>query len=154
MHKLSLKLAKITHLISDKKYKEKIDIAMIENSPLFDKKWYLAKYDDVRKRKMRAARHYYKFGFKEGRNPSPSFDNDDYLSRYPDVAASGMNPLLHYLQKGSKEGYTYTYARNTAVNELEEGFLSKIKYALEYPIRVKEEYDRLTAEIKALENIK
>lgn len=150
----ALKLKKMTHLISEKKYQEKYDIALIESSPLFDKKWYLAKYSDVRERKVRAAKHYYKFGFKEGRNPSPSFDNDDYLFRYPDVAASGMNPLLHYITKGSKEGYTYTYARNTAITAQEEGFWSKIRYALEYPIRVKEEYDRLTAEIKALENMK
>lgn len=150
----ALKLQKMTHLISDEKYQEKYNIALIESSPLFDKKWYLAKYVDVKKRKMRAARHYYRFGFKEGRNPSPSFDNNDYLFRYPDVAASGMNPLLHYITKGSKEGYTYTYARNTAVSGSENSLWDKIRYALEYPIRVKEEYDRLTAEIKALENMK
>ncbi len=149
-----LKLKKMAHIISEQKYQEKYNIALIESSPLFDKKWYLAKNPDVKKSKIGAAKHYYKIGFKEGRNPSPLFNNNEYLSSYPDVAALGINPLLHYLQEGQKKGYVYTSVKGRAALAEKETFFDRIRYVLEYPIRVQEEYERLKAEIKALENMK
>ena len=107
MNKFGLKLARLLHLISKDKYNEKRQIALIEASPLFDKKWYLNQNPDVKKRKMRAAKHYIKIGYKENRNPSPYFDGKDYLKRYKDIAKSGQNPLVHYLLHGAKEGRYY-----------------------------------------------
>lgn len=149
-----LKLKKVTHIINEQKYQEKCNIALIESSPLFDKKWYLAKNPDVKKSKIGAAKHYYKIGFKEGRNPSPLFNNNDYLAKYPDVAALGINPLLHYIQEGEQKGYVYSGVKGMTAQIEHKSFLEKVSYALEYPIRVQEEYERLKAEIKALENIK
>lgn len=149
-----LKLKRMTHIISEQKYQDKYNIALIESSPLFDKKWYLAKNPDVKRSKIGAAKHYYKIGFKEGRNPSPLFDNKEYLRNYPDVAALGINPLLHYIQEGEKKGYVYNTVKRKKTQVGYESFWSKIRYALEYPIRVQEECERLKAEIKALENMK
>ena len=149
-----LKLKRKAHILSEQKYQEKSNIALIESSPLFDKKWYLAKNPDVKKSKIGAAKHYYKIGFKEGRNPSPLFNNNDYLRRYPDVATLGVNPLLHYMQEGEQKGYTYNALKGRAAQVNSESFWEKVRYVLEYPIRVQEEYERLKAEIKALENIK
>lgn len=149
-----LKLKKVTHIISEQKYQEKCNIALINSSPLFDKKWYLAKYPDVKRSKIGAAKHYYKIGFKEGRNPSPLFNNNNYIERYPDVAERGINPLLHYIQEGEKKGYVYNAVKGLKTQIGYKSFWDKVRYALEYPIRVQEECERLKAEIKALENMK
>lgn len=153
MNTIGLKLTRFMHLISKKKYEEKRQIALIEASPLFDKKWYLSQYPDVKKRKMKAAKHYVKIGYKEGRNPSPYFNSRDYLRRYKDVAELNINPLVHYLLQGAKEGRSYKPAVKGMVLE-QYSLYDKIKSALTYPIRVAEEYDRLKAEIKELENKK
>ncbi len=153
------KTLRIFHIISKQEFKkrtasydDKCKIALISRSPLFDKKWYLEQNPDVRTKKQNAAKHYYKHGYKEGRNPSPYFDGNAYLRNNPDVADAGRNPLVHYLLDGKKEGREYQPSIKGAVSP--EPLLKKIKYILTYPIRVKEEYDRLLAEIKALENNK
>ncbi|MFC6669097.1 hypothetical protein [Marinobacterium aestuariivivens] len=86
---------------------ERQQLKLIEKSPQFDAKWYLAQYPDIAADKNFArepARHYLKFGGFEGRNPGPEFDSALYLQLYPDVRASGMNPLVHYLRFGRDEG--------------------------------------------------
>lgn len=79
------------------------DVELIRHSSYFNGAWYLQRYKDVKRRKMDPARHYLRYGAKEGRNPGPCFDTRGYLQRYPDVAASGMNPLVHYLRYGMQE---------------------------------------------------
>ncbi|MBR2273453.1 MAG: glycosyltransferase family 2 protein [Alphaproteobacteria bacterium] len=148
-----LKLERMTHLISKEKYDEKRQTALVEASSLFDRKWYLSQNPDVKSKKMKAAKHYVKIGYKEGRNPSPYFDGKDYLRRYKDVAKLGINPLVHYILHGEKEGRTYKPATKETLLQ-KNGWWEKIKSILTYPIRVKEEYDQLKAEIKALEKSK
>lgn len=154
-----LKTMRLLHLINKEKYNEKRYVELVKASPLFDTKWYLAQNPDVKARKISAARHYVKFGWKEGRNPSPKFDNNAYLAEYEDVAAAGLCPLVHYLISGSKEGRYYQSVDGVQGESSGAGFgfsslKEKLKYALEYPIRLQEECDRLKAEIKALENTK
>ena len=141
--------------MNKKKYNEKRQIEMVNNSPLFDRKWYLKQNPDVKAKKVGAARHYVKHGWKEGRNPSVKFDGNAYLEANADVKEADICPLVHYIISGAKEkrGFVgvdsvfnvqdekmYAYAR----------FGQKIKDILTYPIRVKEEYDRLNLEIKRL----
>lgn len=78
-------------------------ISLLEQSELFDAKWYLDKYKDVAKANINPAEHYIKFGAIEGRNPSPQFDTEYYVLTYPDITSSGLHPLLHYLREGIKE---------------------------------------------------
>ncbi len=156
MKNIGLKLARLIHLISKGKYNEKRQIALVEASSLFDKKWYLAQNPDVKKRKIGAAKHYVKYGYKEGRNPSPYFNTKDYLKRYKDVAKAGLNPLVHYLIHGAKEGRSYKPAVKGQVlkTAIKTSLWNKFCYVLTYPIRVKEEYDRLKLEIEALKSSK
>lgn len=83
-----------------KKYNDKKNIKLIKNSNLFSKKYYIMENPDI---KMDAAKHYYYYGYKEGKSPSYYFSNDSYLKLYKDVEKNGMNPLIHYLKYGNKE---------------------------------------------------
>ena len=77
---------------------------IIKKSGLFDERYYLKSYPDVRLGDIDPIIHYIKYGAREGRNPNPYFDTTFYLNRYEDVAKSKINPLLHYIMYGAKEG--------------------------------------------------
>ncbi len=76
---------------------------IIEKSGLFDVKYYLFTYPDVRLKDINPIMHYIKYGANEGRNPSKEFHTSFYLEMYPDVKKSKMNPLVHYILYGKKE---------------------------------------------------
>lgn len=82
----------------------KAKIALIEQSGLFDRSWYLSEYPDVAKSGADPVEHYLRYGAAEGRNPSPEFDTQWYLATYTDVAEAMSNPLVHYIKHGKKEG--------------------------------------------------
>ncbi len=71
---------------------------------LFDARYYLKQYPDVRRADIDPLIHFIKYGWQEGRNPGPSFDTRFYLETYPDVRQANVNPLIHYLQYGQSEG--------------------------------------------------
>lgn len=81
----------------------KDELEALRNSGLFDEKWYLEQYPDVKMLGMDPLEHYLWVGEKLGRNPSDKFDGSYYLMVNADVAATGMNPLLHYVRWGRKE---------------------------------------------------
>ncbi|MCF6172210.1 MAG: glycosyltransferase [Campylobacteraceae bacterium] len=96
----------------------------IKESGLFDVKYYLFTYPDIRKIGVDPIKHYLKFGAYEGRNPSAEFDTNFYLNTYSDVKELGVNPLAHYILYGKKEfrvpkklldaaGYTYKIPKFT-----------------------------------------
>ena len=76
---------------------------MIKKSGLFDSEYYLAKNEDVKKAKMDPIKHYLKFGWKEGRNPSAEFNTNEYLKKRTDVRIAGICPIVHYIQFGKFE---------------------------------------------------
>jgi len=88
------------------------DIALIDESGLFDRKWYIAEYPDVGALGMDPVEHYLRLGARLGRNPGPGFDTLHYLGINQDVAAVGVNPLLHYIRDGRKEGRSPTSRRH------------------------------------------
>ena len=79
------------------------DYNLLKKSDLFDIEYYLANNEDVKKAKMNPIKHYLKFGWKEGRNPSEKFDGNEYLDQRPDVRVAGICPLVHYIKFGIKE---------------------------------------------------
>ena len=93
-----LKIARFFHLIKKEKYNEKRQIEIVKKSPFFDAKWYLAQNPDVRAKKIGAARHYVRSGWKEGRNPGPNFNTNDYLREYPELFEKNCCPLFHYIE--------------------------------------------------------
>ncbi len=69
-----------------------------------DAAFYLAANPDVAAAGIEPAEHYWRMGWREGRDPSPWFSTGFYLAANPDVAAAGINPLWHYLVRGRVEG--------------------------------------------------
>jgi hypothetical protein len=71
---------------------------------LFDTRWYLDRYEDVRRSGVNPLLHYLLDGSREGRDPGPEFHTDFYLEANPDVRDAGVNPLAHYLSRGRQDG--------------------------------------------------
>jgi len=86
-----------------KRAKEYRNRKLIAKSGLFDEKYYLLRYPDIRKADIDPIKHYLKIGAKEYRNPSSDFDTKYYLENNPDVKDSGINPLVHYIKYGMYE---------------------------------------------------
>ena len=74
---------------------------------MFDAKWYLQQYPDVKTYKSGPAAHYLEYGWKEGRNPSERFDSKIYLNENLDVQNRQLNPLYHYEKFGKFEGRSF-----------------------------------------------
>ena len=123
----------------------------VKKSKLFNKKWYLKKYPDVKRAKVDAIEHYIVHGAPEGRNPSKYFDTKYYLNTYTDIKAAGMNPLYHYIIYGKGEGRTIRTVSGKTIKP-KRALKQKIKYAWEYPVRVHNEYHRLKDEIKKIKS--
>ena len=73
----------------------------VRRSPLFDARWYLETYEDVRRAEMDAALHYVLDGAAGGRDPGPGFSSSGWR------AANGLgleNPLLDHEDRGRPEG--------------------------------------------------
>ena len=79
------------------------DYNLVKKSDLFDNEYYLANNEDVKKAKVDPIKHYLKFGWKEGRNPSAKFDGNEYLNKRPDVRVASICPLVHYIKFGKDE---------------------------------------------------
>jgi hypothetical protein len=79
-------------------------VALVDQSSLFDRDWYLEAYPDVAASGIDPVRHYLENGWREGRDPGPGFSTTAYLKAHADVAAHGFNPLLHYVEYGHSEG--------------------------------------------------
>jgi glycosyltransferase involved in cell wall biosynthesis len=73
-------------------------------APHVDAAFYLSRNEDVRTAGMAAAEHYWRTGWREGRDPSAWFSTEYYLRTNPDVRTAGLNPLWHYLARGRAEG--------------------------------------------------
>ena len=81
-----------------------MDPALRTLAPLVDAAYYLAGNPDVRAAGMAPAEHYWRMGWREGRDPSPWFATDYYVRANPDVRVAGINPLWHYAVRGRAEG--------------------------------------------------
>ncbi len=68
----------------------------VRKSGLFDARWYLDQYPDVRNARIDPLHHFLRHGGTELRNPSAAFDAREYVRRYPDAATG--HPLLHFLR--------------------------------------------------------
>ena len=79
---------------------ETIRIRKIRKSIYFDSKYYLRQNADVAAAHLDPASHYYRFGWKEGRNASEVFDNDLYIKLNSGKIPEDICPLYHYITKG------------------------------------------------------
>lgn len=76
----------------------------IEESGLFDERWYRSQNPDVATSGLDALDHYLDIGGKEGRDPSPRFSTQRYYELNKDAPGSEHNPLLVYLGYPSLSG--------------------------------------------------
>ena len=81
------------------------EYTIIKKSKLFDKRYYLETYPDVRAAKVDPIEHYLNHGWREGRNPSENFQTDFYLSNYISDFSRDICPLVHYEKYGKKMGF-------------------------------------------------
>ena len=72
---------------------------IVKKSGLFDNVFYLKTYEDVRKADIDPLKHYIKYGWREGLNPSSTFDTNGYIEKNPDVVEKDLCPLLHVIFK-------------------------------------------------------
>ena len=120
------------------KLKRAQEVNLIKKSGLFDERFYISMYTDVRADafwEKNPILHYLTHGAIEYRKPSKMFDSLWYVENNPDVEESGMNPLIHYILHGRQEGrrthgnrYDYEtrdqreLLRHTVVNHLWGGY--------------------------------
>jgi hypothetical protein len=71
---------------------------------VFDKKFYLSSYPDIKDAGVDPIWHYAILGWMEGRDPSLYFSTRYYLDSNPDVREAGINPFYHFLTNGKSEG--------------------------------------------------
>ena len=89
-------------------YDEEI-ISKILKENLFDYDYYLEMNSDVKNSGVNPLKHYFTYGYKEGRNPSKKFDNNFYKNKYMKNEDESDNPLVHYILYGNE---------NTVINPL------------------------------------
>jgi hypothetical protein len=94
-------LGVLRHIEPEKYFEEE---RIVQLSGLFDGKWYLAAYPDVKSAGANALSHYCIHGWKEGRQPNFYFDPQWYCTNYPEMHTAGRNPLCDYVVRGEKEG--------------------------------------------------
>ena len=113
---------------------------IIKKSGLFDEKYYLLTYNDVRKADIDPIKHYLKYGWKERRNPSQSFNTNDYIQRNNISLNSKYSPLFHQIKSLSNKQKATTSEYNIikkSVNEndnYEKEFKQKFPNHLEIAI--------------------
>jgi hypothetical protein len=73
-------------------------------TPLFDPRWYVQRYPDIRDARVNPALHYVRNGHLEQRDPSALFSAAWYAQRNPGLAESGLNPIQHYRLLGAVLG--------------------------------------------------
>ena len=99
-----LKLKRFLRLMDKKEFKERLSIERIRQSDFFDESWYLSQNPNI-DGTVDVARHYYKYGWKEGQNPSRIFDTKQYFELYPDVLNKGICPLANLLIRTRKKKF-------------------------------------------------
>jgi len=72
---------------------------LIKKSGLFDEKWYLAQYPDVKLLGVDPFKHYLTIGAKLYRSPGPNFSAREYVANNPEIKSSGIDPLYHFLKR-------------------------------------------------------
>ncbi|OJF69454.1 hypothetical protein BK026_12020 [Alteromonas sp. V450] len=74
---------------------------------IFDPKWYLSTYSDVRESGIDPFFHFVNFGWKENRDPSALFNTEIYLNSEfgfrEKLLETDQDPLQHYIQVGHTE---------------------------------------------------
>lgn len=89
---------------------EALYTSIIRNSPHFDEDWYKSSNEDLRNLDIDFAKHYLKFGWREGKSPSFGFSGLLYCENHSELVNLGINPLIHYELYGKNNNASvYSY---------------------------------------------
>lgn len=81
----------------------------------FDPAYYLDRYPDIASAGVDPFEHYYRYGYREGRDPSATFNTNFYIKRYLHGRLD-QNPLLHWRKwRGEFDLHTQAPADETSV---------------------------------------
>lgn len=147
-------------MIGREEYQKRKEEYIVSRSALFDGRWYKRMNPDIEEENIKMARHYVKYGWQEGREPSERFSGERYLEENKDVAAAGICPLVHYERYGKKEGRGYRDIKGKWYQEMrgkeeerrgKKHLWDSMRRIWEYPMRIEEECERLSIEIKEME---
>jgi hypothetical protein len=94
---------------------------IVQQSGLFDGKWYLEAYPDVASAGADPLAHYCNHGWKEGRRPNFYFDPEWFCANHPEIQSSERNPLCDYVVRAEKEGAWPSPMFNTSWYRTEHG---------------------------------
>lgn len=117
---LNSKYSPLFHQIKSLSNKQKATLSeynIIKRSGLFDEKYYLQTYEDVKNANIDAIKHFMEFGWKERRNPSERFNTNFYLETYQDIKEANINPLIHYIEYGKKEKRRIKIDKQTKIDK-------------------------------------
>ncbi|MFL6796337.1 MAG: hypothetical protein ACJ8F3_02880 [Xanthobacteraceae bacterium] len=71
--------------------------------PRLDREYYLNANPEVRSSGLDPVRHYVRYGWQQGLNPTPDFSTMMYLLFNEDLLRSKINPFYHYILQGQGE---------------------------------------------------
>lgn len=74
------------------------EIGLLEQSPSFDKAYYLAMHPESATHPHGAEGHYLSEGWKRGYRPNPTFETNAYLAAHPELVGTDTCPLVHYIK--------------------------------------------------------
>lgn len=97
--------------------KEIYDYLVIVNSNLFDERFYLLSYPDVRKADIDPLWHFVRWGWKEGRNPNADLSTRSYFHKFPYLLIENVNPLIHLIKNKYKSLPIRVYSSNLGIND-------------------------------------
>ena len=79
-------------------------VEIVRKSGLFDEKYYLRRYREVRVSENSPLEHYCKIGIHEDFKPNAYFDPAWYREYYQDIGEKDIFPFIHYILFGREEG--------------------------------------------------
>lgn len=97
---------RLRRLVRRLTWQRKLDpelVAAVRRSGLFQPRWYLDRYPDVRGFPLGPLAHFCRHGIHERADPGPRFSTETYLLRAPEAARSDEPPFLHAMRRRSAD---------------------------------------------------
>lgn len=100
-------------------------------APYFDADHYHRAYPDVAARGHQALKHYVRYGWKEGRDPTPYFSTRTYLKQNTHIARDGINPFLHFLNSSRDTRTSRTIKLSDVTDDIQDDVLTVVSEHLD-----------------------
>lgn len=117
-------------------------VNIVKKSKLFDESWYNDQYPDAYFSNMEAAEHYFRVGWKLGRDPSPNFSLQEFVSHQSSSFPQDVCPVVAFESSGSlpseidskRRGPTSSKKKGSEITVVEQSALFNAQwYREQYP---------------------